>query len=372
MGCMGAYLRGMCAGAAGVIALTSFSSALFSLRFAVPAQPYAWIENPFPAGVVGSIAWHLVLAMVFTLTLLLIWRPEPVRRLQTGLMVVAASLALISLGDSAVYYSLVARGHIESDFPMPMSLIVAALIATSILLLSKRSCDLKRSAWVVIAIGIVGALAGSAAMTLVHLLTFGSTDYTRPADVAIVLGARVYADGTPSPSLMDRLQTGVDLYGAGHVRYLLMTGGTGVEGLNEAQVMRDYALAAGIPDERILVDERGVNTHASARNCRPILDAQGFSSALIVSHYYHLARCKLAFAEQGIPCATVPARMSMHLVKEPYFVMRECVAYIVYAVERAFRPDIGPVRSAEETTGWGSKTWDLPDAHDRLSIMGQT
>lgn len=96
-------------------------------------------------------------------------------------------------------------------------------------------------------------------------------------------------------------------------------------------------LRLGSPADRILVDEFGFNTLASARNCRPILDDHGLSSALIVSHYYHLARCKMAFAEQRVSCTTVPARMSMRLVKEPYYVLRECAAYLAYSVERPFR-----------------------------------
>ena len=58
---------------------------------------------------------------------------------------------------------------------------------------------------------------------------------------------------------------------------------------------------------------------------------------MIVSHYYHLARCKMLFTEQGVPCATVPARMSMRLAKEPYYVLRECLAYLAYSLERPFR-----------------------------------
>jgi uncharacterized SAM-binding protein YcdF (DUF218 family) len=80
-----------------------------------------------------------------------------------------------------------------------------------------------------------------------------------------------------------------------------------------------------------------ITSLASARNCRPILDDHGLSTALNVSHYYHLARCKLAFAEQRVSCTTVPARISMRLCNEPYFVLRECVAYLTYSVSRPFR-----------------------------------
>lgn len=178
---------------------------------------------------------------------------------------------------------------------------------------------------------------GFGVLVLSHLVTFGTTDYTRPADAAVVLGAKVYPDGTPSLALADRVQTGINLFREGHVRILIMSGATGVEGQNEAEVMRRIAVRAGVPDSSILVDERGANTSQSARHCARILTERRLATVLLVSHYYHLARAKMAFAEQGVVCFTVPARMSRRLAREPYFVLRECAAYMAYCAARPFR-----------------------------------
>ena len=178
---------------------------------------------------------------------------------------------------------------------------------------------------------------GQLLMILMHVLTFGSTDYRREADVAVVLGARVYSDGRLSLALSDRLQTAVDLYAAKQVRTLLVSGATGVEGINEAHAMRQFLIAAGIPDDRILVDDAGANTLLTARNVRRIMREQRLTSALVVSHYFHLARCKLLFEEQEINSVTVPARMSRRLVFESYYVMRECAGYLWYVLTRPLR-----------------------------------
>ena len=73
--------------------------------------------------------------------------------------------------------------------------------------------------------------------------------YASPANapsrpVALVLGAEVYANGNPSPALVKRLDTSIELYRSGKVRALLMSGG---HGSIETSAMRRYALAAGVP-----------------------------------------------------------------------------------------------------------------------------
>ena len=57
-----------------------------------------------------------------------------------------------------------------------------------------------------------------------------------------------------------------------------------------------------------------------------------------VSHYYHLARIKLTAHRMGIACATSPCAMSRRLAKEPYFVARECAAFVSYYRELLFLP----------------------------------
>jgi vancomycin permeability regulator SanA len=348
-------LRGVCAGAAAVIAITSLAAVAATVRTGTPMDPYVWIENPLGAGVRASAAWHLTLGVTFGAAAALALRRQSnvsaARRVRFAIQIALAAFAFLSLKDAASFYWLLAIGRIQSGLPCPLSLFIAGLIFAIVALLRPNDESRHSSNWIAASFVLMGGGAGAGGLVLLHLLTFGSTDYTRYADVAIVLGAKVYPDGTPSTSLADRLRTGIELYDAGRVNYLLMTGATGVEGCNEALAMRDFAIAAGVPADRILVDEYGFNTLASARNCRPILDDNGLSTALVVSHYYHLARCKLAFAEQRVSCTTVPARMSMRLVKEPYYVLRECAAYLSYSLARPIRDDTQPpIRTARSAS----------------------
>ena len=66
--------------------------------------------------------------------------------------------------------------------------------------------------------------------------------------VAIIFGAGLRRDGTPTAMLRDRVLTGADLYFSGKVEKLLMSGDNRFENYNEPEAMRQFALSAGVPD----------------------------------------------------------------------------------------------------------------------------
>ena len=109
---------------------------------------------------------------------------------------------------------------------------------------------------------------------LAQVLFFGTTDYRRAADVAVVFGAQVHDNGAPSTSLRDRMDTAVALYKDRLVKKVLVSGGVGDSGYNEALVMRDMAVKAGIHREDVIVDSSGVNTEATVRNSIPFFVAR--------------------------------------------------------------------------------------------------
>jgi vancomycin permeability regulator SanA len=55
----------------------------------------------------------------------------------------------------------------------------------------------------------------------------GSQERAQPADVIVILGARVEADGSPSSDLLSRTYHAMDLYNAGLAPVLICAGGAG-------------------------------------------------------------------------------------------------------------------------------------------------
>ena len=98
---------------------------------------------------------------------------------------------------------------------------------------------------------------------------FGTTDYRRAADMAVPSSApRCTATGAVHP-LRDRMDTAIGLYKDRLVKKVLVSGGVGGSGYNEALVMRDMAVKAGVPKEDVVVDPNGVNTEATVRDSIP-------------------------------------------------------------------------------------------------------
>ena len=263
---------------------------------------------------------------------------QPSARVTRATRIALFAVALRATFDAALFFRLVIHGEIVSSFPVPLSLGVLGVLLADVWCLRPVAASSHDRSWRSHLLAIIGMSLGQVVMIGLHVLSFGSTDYRRDADVAVVLGARVYPDGTLSLALSDRLDTAVELFREGRVRFVLVSGATGVEGINEATAMRRYLLDVGLPEERVLFDPDGANTLATARHARRLMSEHGLNSALIVSHNFHLARCKLLFEEQGVPAVTVPARMSRRLVLEAYYVARECVGYLWYAMTRPLRP----------------------------------
>jgi uncharacterized SAM-binding protein YcdF (DUF218 family) len=160
------------------------------------------------------------------------------------------------------------------------------------------------------------------------MFTFGPTSYARPADCAVVFGAKVWDDGTPSLALSDRVDEGIRLYKRGLVGKIVMSGAIDERnGHSEPEVMKARAVEAGVPAGDVLLDEAGVDTSSTARNTAALMRREGLRTALAVSHYYHEPRVKMLFDRSGVRVYTVPAKMTRRLLKEPWYIVREILAY---------------------------------------------
>lgn len=125
-----------------------------------------------------------------------------------------------------------------------------------------------------------------------------------PRKVAIVFGAGITADGRPMPALADRVWTAAELYKAGKVQKLLMTGDNRFVNYNEPEAMRQYALARGVPDEDIVLDYAGRRTYDSCYRAEYIF---GVQDAVLVTQWFHLDRALYTCHGLGIDAVGVAA-----------------------------------------------------------------
>lgn len=115
--------------------------------------------------------------------------------------------------------------------------------------------------------------------------------------VAIVFGAGVWADGTPTPMLADRVEGAVELYRLGRVNKILMTGDNATPEYNEVVAMQQYAERLGVPSQDIKLDYAGFSTYESCYRAKVIF---GVERAVLITQKYHLPRAVYTCNQLGI------------------------------------------------------------------------
>ena len=117
------------------------------------------------------------------------------------------------------------------------------------------------------------------------------------APVALVLGARVYPSGTPSPFLAGRLDLAKRLYDAGKVKVILVSGDNMAPEYDEPDAMRTYLIEAGVPADRVVADYAGFDTYDSCVRARQIF---GVTDLVMVTQSYHLPRAVATCLRVGV------------------------------------------------------------------------
>ncbi|WP_302937580.1 vancomycin high temperature exclusion protein [uncultured Senegalimassilia sp.] len=124
------------------------------------------------------------------------------------------------------------------------------------------------------------------------------------ADAIVVLGASVFADGTPSGILQDRLDDGIALYFAGVAPKIIMSGDNGTASYNEVRVMKQYAIARGVPSEDIFCDHAGFSTYESMYRAKYVF---GCERIVVATQTYHLYRALWSAKSLGMQATGVPS-----------------------------------------------------------------
>jgi len=134
--------------------------------------------------------------------------------------------------------------------------------------------------------------------------------------VAIIFGAGLRRDGTPTAVLRDRVETGVQLYFDGKVEKLLMSGDNSLVEYNEPEAMRQYAISLGVPEQDIVLDYAGRRTYDTCYRAKSIF---GLESALLVTQKFHLPRALFLCNVLGVKATGVEANNNYYLKRTRFF-----------------------------------------------------
>jgi vancomycin permeability regulator SanA len=121
--------------------------------------------------------------------------------------------------------------------------------------------------------------------------------------VALVLGAGIRPDGTPSLSLAGRLDVAADLYRRGKVNVLLVSGDNRFKDYDEPTLMRDQLVLRGVPARKIVRDFAGRDTWDSCARAKRIF---GVRRLTVVTQNFHLPRAVALCRTAGLDAWGVP------------------------------------------------------------------
>lgn len=149
-----------------------------------------------------------------------------------------------------------------------------------------------------------------------------------PADVMIVLGSRVIGS-EPGPMLRLRLEEALRLYRQGLAPIIIVSGARGDdEEVSEALAMRNYLVREGVPDERILTEDKSFSTHQNLANSQAVMSRHGYRTALIVSNASHIHRSLVLARGLGLEAIAAPAPMPDNLYLRVRQYLREGAAMV--------------------------------------------
>lgn len=187
--------------------------------------------------------------------------------------------------------------------------------------------SIKRSAQ---ALAVWCAILGLAYLAvLLNVYRHASIDQTTSADVIIVLGASQW-NGMPSPIFQARLDHAYDLYKAGYAPRIILTGGFG-EGdvFSESKVGMEYLVGRGVPRAAMSIEEVSHTTLQSLREAIRIIREEGYRSAILVSHDFHMMRAQKMAQDLGL-VVFVSSVATQSVTQKLRYSAREVWVYALY------------------------------------------
>lgn len=151
--------------------------------------------------------------------------------------------------------------------------------------------------------------------------------------VGVVLGTSPkLANGQPNLYFTYRLQAAANLFKAGKVGYLLVSGDNSSPFYNEPVAMRDALVELGVPRERIYLDYAGLRTLDSIVRTKEVFQEQSFT---VISQRFHNQRAVFIARKRGLEAVGFDAR-AVSRRSSPLVYVREYFARVQMVLDLFF------------------------------------
>lgn len=248
---------------------------------------------------------------------------KPVSALLRGILILAGLLGVIDTLAVSMYSNMNAGTVLPGLLGLPLLLIGLFLPAAQRFFSSGFGMFVK---WL-----LVAGYAGYALILLIMVPMIYREGRQPPApgaDALIVLGCGVRGERV-SLTLARRLDAALAYAKANPDTLVVLSGGQG-EDITEAEAMRRYLAARGLPESRMRVEEKSESTYANFRNSKRIIDREAGDGAkvIFVTTRFHVLRAELVARSLGLDAEGVGTRGVDWITPNDY--MRESLVIIYY------------------------------------------
>ena len=178
----------------------------------------------------------------------------------------------------------------------------------------------------------------AAAYSIVFLFAYNfKDDYKtlistkKTVDAGTVLGAAVWGGNRPSPVLRERINKGYELYEAGIIKNIILTGGGAPGEMTEAEVSKKELLKKGVPERNIFIENKSNSTLEQIQYLNNNLyKKNNWKDIVIISDNFHLLRTKQICKFFGVNAYTVASETPLSTESSFNFCIKESFAVILF------------------------------------------
>ena len=148
--------------------------------------------------------------------------------------------------------------------------------------------------------------------------------------VGVLLGTSKYLrTGSTNPFYEHRIKAAIDLYFAGKIKYILVSGDNKYHNYNEPKMMKEDLIKAGVPSNAIYLDYAGFRTLDSIVRAKEVF---GQNQIIIISQSFHCERALFIAKQFDIDAYAYLAKdpSSDHMTK---VLLREYLARIKLMID---------------------------------------
>ncbi|MGE5402888.1 MAG: YdcF family protein [Ignavibacteriales bacterium] len=153
----------------------------------------------------------------------------------------------------------------------------------------------------------------------------------KKSDVAVILGAAVWSKNRPSPIFASRIGKANNLYNAGIVRKLLVTGGNAPGEMTEAEVAYKYLVRYGVDPDNIWIEKKTSSTSEQIEFIKEnLVQKRGLKSIIIVSDQFHLKRAIEICHFYNVNADGVASDLKLSWEKLLFYRFRDSIALLLF------------------------------------------